>query len=95
MQYCAVLCSTVQYCTGSFIRYKKKENRKRNTNGEGATSGASPVRVTFLIVLFVLKDLGPCFGMNGHPRRATDAILKLSRSKNRFPISFYRFWKLK
>ena len=49
----------------------------------------------FLDFSFFLKDLGPCFGMNGHPRMATDVILRLSRSKKRFAISFYRFWKLK
>ena len=27
-----------------------------------------------------IKDLGPCFGMNGHSRRAMDVILGLSKS---------------
>ena len=27
-----------------------------------------------------IMDHGPCFGMNGHLRRATDAILRLSKS---------------
>ena len=27
-----------------------------------------------------ILDLGPCFGMNGHPRRAMDVILRLSKS---------------
>ena len=70
---------------GSFIRYRKREKIKNVTR----TGGRHLVRVTFLIFLF-LSDLGPCFGMNEHPRRATDVILRLSRSKNRFPISFYR-----
>ena len=35
-----------------------------------------------------IKDLGPCFGMNGHPRRATDVILRLSKSTIDF-LSFY------
>ena len=34
---------------------------------------------------------GPCFGMNAHSRRATDVILRLSSSKNRFSIILYRF----
>ena len=35
-----------------------------------------------------IKDLGPCFGMNGHSRRATDVILRLSKSTIDF-LSFY------
>ena len=27
-----------------------------------------------------IKDLGPCFGMNGHSRSAMDVILRLSES---------------
>ena len=27
-----------------------------------------------------IKDLGPCFGTNGHPRRDTDVIFRLSKS---------------
>ena len=30
--------------------------------------------------LFCLKDLGLCFGMSGHPRRATDVRLRLPES---------------
>ena len=26
-----------------------------------------------------IKDLGPCFGMNGHPRKAMDVIVGLSK----------------
>ena len=33
-------------------------------------------------------DLGPCFGMNGHPRRDMDVILRLSKSTIDF-LSFY------
>ena len=35
-----------------------------------------------------IQDLGPCFGMNGHPRRATDMILSLSKSTTE-DLSFY------
>ena len=28
----------------------------------------------------MIKDHGPCFGTNGHPRRDTDVILRLSKS---------------
>ena len=35
-----------------------------------------------------IKDLGPCFGMNGHPRRDMDVILRLSKSTIDF-LSFY------
>ena len=28
----------------------------------------------------LIKDLGPCSGINGHPRRAMDVILRLSKS---------------
>ena len=59
---------------------QKRKNQQRNTNGGGATSGPPPVRVTFLIFCFVLRGLGPCLGMNGHPRGATDVILRLSWS---------------
>ena len=100
VQYSTVLYSTVQYCTVQDLLFviKKRKNQKRNTNGGGAlirgALRAPPVRVTFLIFLF-FTDLGPCFGMNGHPRRATDMILRLSRSNNRCSNSFYRFQTLK
>ena len=32
------------------------------------------------MILDLIKDLGSCFGMNGHPRRAMDVILRLSKS---------------
>ena len=35
-----------------------------------------------------IKDLGPCFGMNRHPRRDTDVILRLSKSTFE-DLSFY------
>ena len=35
-----------------------------------------------------IKDLGPCFGMNGHPRRDTDVISRLSKSTIQ-DLSFY------
>ena len=35
-----------------------------------------------------IKDLGPCFGMNGHPRRDTDVILRLSKSTIEY-LSYY------
>ena len=34
------------------------------------------------------KDHGPCFGTNGHPRRDTDVILRLSKSTIEY-LSFY------
>ena len=34
------------------------------------------------------QDLGPCFGMNGHPRRDLDVILRHSKSTTDF-LSFY------
>ena len=37
---------------------------------------------------FCFTDLGPCFGMNGHPRRATGVILRLSKSTIK-DLSFY------
>ena len=36
----------------------------------------------------LFTDLGPCFGMNGHSRRAMDVILRLSKSTTDF-LSFY------
>ena len=36
-----------------------------------------------------IKELGPCFGMNGHPRRAADMISRLSKSTIDF-LSFYK-----
>ena len=48
---------------------------------------APPVRVTFSIFFF-FKDLGLCFGMNGHPRRDTDVIFRLSKSTIE-DLSFY------
>ena len=35
-----------------------------------------------------IKDLGPCFGMNGHFRRDPDVISRLSKSTIDF-LSFY------
>ena len=35
-----------------------------------------------------IKDLGPCFGMDGHPRRAMDMISRRSKSTIDF-LSFY------
>ena len=34
------------------------------------------------------RDHGPCFGMNGHPRRDTDVISRLSKSTIQ-DLSFY------
>ena len=39
----------------------------------------------------MIKDLGPCFGMNGHPRRAMDVILRLSKSTTEDPSVFIGF----
>ena len=36
----------------------------------------------------MIKDLGPCFGMNGHFRRDSDMILRLPESTIDF-LSFY------
>ena len=36
----------------------------------------------------MFKDLGPCFGMNGHSRRDTDVISRLSKSTTE-DLSFY------
>merc|ERR1712110_1172796 len=75
---CTVLYSTVQYCTVPFIRYRKK-NQKRNTNAGGAPrrGDARPPRSCYVFD-FCFTHLGSCFGMNGHPRGATDVILRLS-----------------
>ena len=54
--------------------------------GEGGRTGATSAEQRLPIM-----DHGPCFGMNGHSRRAMDVILRLSRSNNRFSIILYRF----
>ena len=36
----------------------------------------------------LIKDLGPCFGINGHSRRDTDVISRLSKSTIE-DLSFY------
>ena len=61
-----------------FIRYDKK-NQKRAAAG----------RCAFLI--FFHAHLGSCFGMNGHPRGATDVILRLSWSTIDFLSVFISF----
>ena len=80
VQYCTVLYSTVQYCTVQDLLFviKKIKNVTRTRGARrGGAKRAPRVRVTFLIFLF-LTHFGSCFGMNGHPRGATDVILSLS-----------------
>ena len=36
-----------------------------------------------------IKDLGPCFGMNGHLRRDTDVISRQSKALDRFHIQIH------
>ena len=36
-----------------------------------------------------IKDLGPCFGTNGHPGLDTDVTSRLPKSKKRRPIILY------
>ena len=36
-------------------------------------------------------DVGPCFGTNGHPRRDTDVILRLSKSTIEDLLLYIRF----
>ena len=43
----------------------------------------------------MLKDLGPCFGMNGHSRRDQDAILRLSKSTTQDLSVFIGFRSLR